>query len=189
MRSHRPGASGRAAADRTAARRGDGAARGRRLPAPDEPPPARPGGIRELRRVLVAAAALAALVVILSGVALYLLDAEKLREPLQAQVSAALGRETTVGGISLALFPLPALRASEIRIAGPKPADRPFAEIAELRLRVAILPLLAGKVVLRALEVESPRVRVPLDRSGRPILPGPATESAPAAAKPGAPAG
>ena len=141
-----------------------------------------------MRRVLVVAAALAALVVILSGVALYLLDAEKLREPLQAQVGSALGRETTIGGISLALFPLPALRASEIRIAGPKPSDRPFAEIAELRLRVAILPLLAGKVVLRALEVESPRVRVPLDRSGRPILPGPATSSVPAPAKPGAPA-
>ncbi len=137
-----------------------------------------------MKRALLVAAALAALLVILSGVALYFFDAETLREPLQQQASAALGRETTLGRISLTLFPLPAVKVNEIRIAGPKPADRPFAEIAELRLRVAILPLLAGQVVLRALEVDSPRVRVPFDKSGKPILPRPA----PAIPKPKTPA-
>ena len=131
-----------------------------------------------MRRTLQIAAALAALVVILSGVALYFFDTEKLREPLQKQASAALGRAATLGQISLALFPLPAVRVTDIRIAGPKPADPPFAEIAELRLRVAILPLLARKVVLRALEIDSPRIHIPFDRSGKPILPGPAASEA-----------
>jgi hypothetical protein len=127
-----------------------------------------------LKRALRIAAALAALVVILSGVALYFFDAEKLREPLQRQASAALGRDAKLGQISLALFPLPAVRVSDIRIAGPKPTDPPFAEIAELRLRVAILPLLARKIVLRALEINGARLDIPFDKSGKPILPGPA---------------
>ena len=101
-------------------------------------------------------------------------DAEKLRDPLQKQASAALGRDVTLGKISLALFPLPAVRVGDVRIAGPKPSDPPFAEIAELRLRVAILPLLARKVVLRALEIDSPRINIPFDKDGKPILPGPA---------------
>ncbi len=142
--------------------------------------------------MLKIAAALAALVVVSVAVALYFFDVEKLREPLQGQASAALGRAVSLGDISLALFPLPAVRVTDIRIAGPRAADPPFAEIAELRLRVAILPLLARKVVLRALEIDSPRVHVPFDKSGKPILPGPAAakaKPAPAdAAKPSEPA-
>jgi AsmA protein len=125
-----------------------------------------------LKRVLQIAAALVALVVILAGVALYFFDVEKLRDPLQSQASAALGRETTLGELSLSLFPLPAVRVTDIRIAGPKPADPPFAEIEELRLRVAILPLLARQVVLRSLEIDSPHVHIPFDKAGKPILPG-----------------
>ena len=125
-----------------------------------------------MRRALSIAAALVALVVILASVALYFFDTEKLREPLQSQASAALGRTATLGEISLSVFPLPAVRVTNIRIAGPKPADPPFAEVAELRLRVAILPLLARQVVLRSLEIDSPRVHIPFDKSGKPILPG-----------------
>jgi len=127
-----------------------------------------------VRRALVIAAALGALLVILSGVALYFFDPEKLREPLQAQATAALGRKVELGEISVALFPLPAVRVRALLVAGAKPADPPFAEIAELRLRVAILPLLARQVVLRALEIDEARVHIPFDKSGKPVLPGPA---------------
>ena len=127
-----------------------------------------------MRRALIIAGGLVALLVILAGVALYFFDPETLREPLQKQAAAALGRDVKLGKISLGIFPLPAVRVGEIRIAGPKPSDPPFAEIEELRLRVAILPLLARQVVLRALEVESPHVIIPFDKDGKPILPGPA---------------
>ncbi len=139
-----------------------------------------------MRRLSIIAAALAALVVILAGVALYFFDVETLREPLQTQASAALGREAKLGEISLSLFPLPAVRVTDIRIAGPKPSDPPFAEIEELRLRVAILPLLARQVVLRSLEIDSPRVHVPFDEAGKPIFPGPAAAKSKAAPAEGA---
>ena len=139
-----------------------------------------------MRRWLLILGGVFVVLVILVGVALALFDAEKLRDPLQKQASAALGRDVTLGKISLAIFPLPAVRIGDVRIAGPKPSDPPLAQIAELRLRVAVLPLLAKKVVLRALELDSPRINIPFDKDGKPILPGPAkTAEKP---KPNAPA-
>lgn len=127
-----------------------------------------------MKRVLIIAAALGVLLLILSGVALYFFDPETLRAPLQKQAAAALGRDVTLGKISLAYFPLPAVRVGEIRIAGATAADPAFAEISELRLRVAILPLLARQVVLRALEIDAPRIHIPFDKDGKPVLPEPA---------------
>jgi hypothetical protein len=125
-----------------------------------------------MRRWLLVAGALVVVLFVAAGVALYFFDAEKLRGPLQQQASAALGRDVTLGKIGLDIFPLPAVKIDEVRISGPKPSDPPLAQIKELRLRVAVLPLLAKKVVLRALELDSPRIHVPFDKDGKPILPG-----------------
>ena len=129
------------------------------------------------------AAALVGLIALAAVVALLLFDAEQLRAPVIELAESQLGRELELGEMDLAILPLPAVRATQIRIAGPTPADPPFAEVAELRLRVAVLPLLVGRVVLRALELESPRVRIPLDSEGRPILPGPSEAASESAAK------
>jgi AsmA protein len=125
-----------------------------------------------VKRFLLVAAALVALLVIAAAVGLYFFDPESLREPLQRQASAALGRDVSLGKISLRIFPLPAVRIGDVRVSGPKPKDPPLADIAELRLRVAVLPLIARKVVLRALELDSPRIHIPFDKNGKPILPG-----------------
>jgi len=130
-----------------------------------------------VKRALAIAAGLVLLVVIAAGVALWLFDPETLRAPLAKQASAALGRDVSLGELSLKVFPLPAVRVTQIRVAGPRPGDPPFADVAELRLRVAVLPLLAGKVVLRALEIDSPHVDIPFDKNGKPILPGPSASA------------
>ena len=100
---------------------------------------------------------------------LLLVDPEELREPVLERASLALGREIQLGELDLALFP-PALRARDIRIAGHAAEDPPLAEVAELRLRISALALLAGRVVLRAVTVDSPRLRIPLDAEGMPDL-------------------
>ncbi|HXX47764.1 MAG TPA: AsmA family protein, partial [Myxococcota bacterium] len=120
---------------------------------------------------LIALGAVFALLLIAVAVALALFDTEKLRGPLQTQASAALGRDVTLGKIALGLFPLPAVKIDDVRIAGPKPSDPPLADVAEIRLRVALLPLIAKKVVLRALEIDKPRIDIPFDKDGKPILP------------------
>ena len=42
----------------------------------------------------------------------------------------ALGRDVSLGKISLRIFPLPAVRIDDVRIAGVKPSDTPLAQIA-----------------------------------------------------------
>jgi len=140
-----------------------------------------------LRRWLIALGAVFALLVVAVAVALALFDTEKLRGPLQAQASAALGREVTLGKISLGLFPLPAVKIDQVRIAGPRASDPPLADVAEIRLRVALLPLIAKKVVLRALELDKPRIDVPFDKQGKPILPKLGGAAAPSAGSKGEP--
>jgi hypothetical protein len=139
-----------------------------------------------MRRWLLVGAAAFVLLLILAGVAMSFFDAETLRAPLQQKASEALGRDVTLGRISLRIFPLPAVRIGDVRIGGAKPSEPPLAQIAELRLRVAVLPLIFGKVVLRALELDSPRIYVPFDKEGKPILPGATATAKPKAAeKPG----
>ena len=140
-----------------------------------------------MRRWLIALGTVFALLVVAVAVALALFDTEKLRGPLQAQASAALGREVTLGKISLGLFPLPAVKIDQVRIAGPRASDPPLADVAEIRLRVALLPLIAKKVVLRALELDKPRIDVPFDKQGKPILPKLGGAAAPSAGSKGEP--
>ena len=73
----------------------------------------------------------------------------------------------------VALLPLPSVEVRELRVAGAAQATPLFAEVDALRLRVALWPLLAGRVIVSALELERPRVAIPLDRDGAPVLPGP----------------
>jgi hypothetical protein len=112
------------------------------------------------------------------AIAATFVDVEGLRGPLLEAASQQLGRQVELGALDLDLLPLPAVRARELRIAGAKPGDEPFALVEELRLRLALLPLLARRVVLRAVEVDSPQLVIPLDATGAPVLPGPAPSAA-----------
>ena len=122
-----------------------------------------------MRRVATVAGGLLLALGLVVVVLLLLVDPEELREPVLARASVALGREVQLGELDLALFP-PALRARDIRVAGLEAGDPPFAEVAELRLRIPPLALLAGRVVLRAVAVDSPRLRIPVDAEGMPDL-------------------
>ncbi len=125
-----------------------------------------------MRRLAAIAAALLVALGLLVALVLLLVDPDELRAPIVARASAALGREVELGELDLAFLPVPALRVREIRVAGAAPEDPPFAEIGELRLTVSVLPLLAGRIVLGAVALENPRLRIPLDEEGRLVLPG-----------------
>ena len=117
----------------------------------------------------------------LLGVAAWLLDAEKLRAPLARAASNALGREVELGAMRVAILPLPSVEVRELRVAGAAKGDPPFAQVDALKLRVALWPLFAGRVMVGALELERPRIVIPVDRAGNPVLPGPgAPRAAPA---------
>jgi len=124
-----------------------------------------------VRRLLVVVALVFIALVVGVSVALSVIDAERLREPIVSRVSEGLGRSVELGEIELGLFPMPGVRVREVVVAGSAPEAPPLLEVAELHLRVALLPLLLGRVMLRTVELGAPRVHLELDAAGRPRLP------------------
>ena len=132
------------------------------------------------RRLALAAAALAVLVVAAFVVALLLIDPRAIADALASRAAAAIEQPVALGEVDLTLFPTPAARVRDVVVGEPA---HPIAQVDEVRVHVSLLALLVGQVVLRSLELDAPRVVIDLDASGRPRLPapgerGPATEGA-----------
>jgi len=123
--------------------------------------------VRSIRR---AALALLALGVAAVAVAALRLDAGAVRAALGAALERQLGLPVELGPAELRLFPLPAVAIREARIGG---ARGPSLEARELRVDVSLPGLLAGEVVLRALELEEPRLRLTAERAAS-VAPDPA---------------
>ncbi|MCP4003093.1 MAG: AsmA family protein [bacterium] len=138
-----------------------------------------------MKRILIVLGVLAAGFAAVLVAAFLLIDAEDYREPITEYASEALGRKVTLGGIDLRVFPTPAVRVQSLSVAGHEAGAPALADVAELQLKIAVLPLFTGQVVLRAVELESPRIFIPFDENGDPILPTPA-QGPDAAQSPGA---
>jgi hypothetical protein len=112
---------------------------------------------------LAAACVLAVAGVAFLGVGI---DAGRWREPAAAALSRSLGREVRLEGPArLTLSLRPELVVRELRIANPPGFASPdFARIAELRLGLALLPLLRDEIRLR--EVRGRDVTLRLARAG-----------------------
>ena len=117
-----------------------------------------------MRRLLIIAVLLVVAILVGVAVALSLVDADRLREPIVSRISERLQRTVELRELELILFPLPAVRLSELRVEGSTP-EAPLLEVAEARLRMAFLPLFLGRVVLRAVELDAPRVRLQRSQS------------------------
>ncbi len=143
-----------------------------------------------MRKLWIAAAVIVLLFAAVLAAALVFVKPDDLRPVLESTLEDALGRDVSLGALELSLLPLPAVRVAGVRIAGPSEQEPPFAEVDSVRIRLAILPLLVGRIGLASLDVERPRLSVPLDRRGRPVLPGsaPAKGEAAPPAEPAQPA-
>lgn len=108
-----------------------------------------------------------AFLVVLAGLAAWLvppmLDWNRYRADIAALASFDLGRTVTIDGpVSLSLLPEPILTASRISVASePNSDDSTTIAVSELRLRLALVPLLSGRVdarelVLRGLDIHLP---------------------------------
>ncbi len=124
-----------------------------------------------MRKLLVALLVLVVGFGAVIAAAMWFVRTDDLRARLEREIETQLGRETKVGALELSLFPRPAVNVRELWIAGETPRVAPLAEVDSVRLRLAVLPLLAGRVKLASLTIERPRIVLPLDAAGRPILP------------------
>ncbi|MGC8469905.1 MAG: AsmA family protein, partial [Acetobacteraceae bacterium] len=123
----------------------------------------RRGGFAGRRGLRVAALVLAGLFALLLGVLWFaprFTDWNRHRAAVAAVVGAALGRPVTLSGpITLSLLPQTQLRAGGITVADI--GDGVGITARAVRLRVALRPLLAGRVVMRTLFLDRPTVTLP----------------------------
>jgi uncharacterized protein involved in outer membrane biogenesis len=120
--------------------------------------------MKKLRIVLGIAVGL----VVLAVAAVWLLvDPNKYRDTIQAQLEKQLGRKVTLGEMSLGLLPL------RVQVASPSIAEdvrisqnTPFVQAEKLDVRIGLLPLLSGNVAVRALVLDRPAVELIRTKDG-----------------------
>jgi uncharacterized protein involved in outer membrane biogenesis len=109
--------------------------------------------VRAARVAGWAAVGLFALITLLVIIVLFL-DLSKYREPIQAAISSAIGRQVRLGSISLKVLPHPTFVVQDVSVANPPWASRPdFAQAERIQIRLSIWPLLYGDVQVLSLNV------------------------------------
>jgi uncharacterized protein involved in outer membrane biogenesis len=140
-----------------------------------------------LRRVLAVLVALAALVVALIFFGLRTLESGTGRNKIAAALSNVLGQPVTIGGLSVALLPSPALNATDIRIGAGDKNTAPGVSLSGLHVVPELFSFLPGRSpVVDRIDLVGLAVAVRHDKSGKWLLPVPSGSSTPAS--PGAPA-
>ncbi len=116
--------------------------------------------MRKGRVVLASIAALLVLLVACVWLLPRMLDWNQYRDSIAALATAGLGRPVRIGGdVTLNLLPQPILTASGIEV--DDTGDGAVLTAQELRLRVALSPLLAGQVDARDLTLQGADLRLP----------------------------
>lgn len=111
-----------------------------------------------MRRLATLVAAL--LVVALGAllVAPRFVDPDRYREAITVALASTTGRQVTIAGpLAFTLLPVPSLSAADVRVANEPGAARPeMLRAAHVEARLAWMPLLGGRLVLRSLIVADP---------------------------------
>jgi uncharacterized protein involved in outer membrane biogenesis len=135
-----------------------------------------------VRKVLIGFLVLVVLTVGALAVAPSFVDPEASRDLVLAALRRITGLEVTIEGpLAFALLPVPSLTARDVRVANPPGAgERDLIHIGDLELRVAVAPLLAGRLVFRSVTMADPELDLERLADGRLNL------DAPPVATPGA---
>jgi len=114
-----------------------------------------------MRRIILIVAALVALVIIVFVVAVSLLNVNKFRPRIQAELESKLGRPVTLGELHLRIFPL-SLRVDGLTI-GQAPGwtpQPPFATAKEVYASAGLFSLLRGQPNIKDLTLDQPQIEL-----------------------------
>ncbi len=122
-----------------------------------------------MRNTALIAGAVLALLLIAAVAIPPLIDWSRYKAEIASRVEAATGRPVAIDGpIALRLLPSPALSAEAIAIGNPAGMAGELARVERLRLRLALLPLLTGRVQLTKVELDRPVLTLTRGADGRP---------------------
>jgi len=124
---------------------------------------------RVVRRLLVAAAVLAGLVLLAAAALPFLVDVNRYRPLIVARVQEATGRTISLGTISFTLLPTPGLRVGgPIRISDSAAyPDRTALSAESLSVRLGLLGLLRGRASVTSIALHRPTLVLIRDSRGR----------------------
>lgn len=122
-----------------------------------------------MKKLAIAVMAVLSLATVVALVVPRVIDWSQYKETIGAKVHAATGRELAIDGdVGVSLLPIPAVWAKGLRLASiPGAASPDMARIDMVRLRLALLPLLAGEVQVQSVRVIAPRVELQMLPDGR----------------------
>ena len=122
--------------------------------------PIRPRGLRAGRVVLCSMAAVVAVLVAVVWILPGVLDWNRYRSSIASLVAAGIGRPVQIdGNITLHLLPQPFLTATDLKV--DDAGDGVILQAKAVRLRVALGPLIAGRVDARELTLQGADLRLP----------------------------
>ena len=98
----------------------------------------------------------------------YIVDWNDYRSAFEVQAAKIVGRPVRVAGnIDLTILPVPMLNVRGLRIADEYGKfDKPFAEVEELNVILALPPLLSGTLEAKSIELDQPVIRLKIDEFG-----------------------
>ena len=122
-----------------------------------------------LRKLFLVLGVLVILVVVAAFVAPMLIPKDWLRDQITAQAEQATGRDLVIDGdLSLQLLPSAVVNLSDVRFTNFEGGSRPdMATLKELRVHVAVLPLLSSEVEVREFVLIEPDILLEVDKDGR----------------------
>jgi len=121
------------------------------------------------RRALWIGGSLVAVLLVAALAVPFLVDINRYHDLIESQAEKMLGRDVTLGRMSLRLLPLPGVSVQPVAIASDRPGDPPLLKAESLSARARLFPLLRGQIA-----VASPKSLLPHRRPppARPALPG-----------------
>ncbi|MEP7067660.1 MAG: AsmA family protein [Usitatibacter sp.] len=114
------------------------------------------------RKTAIWALAIAVLAVAAGAFALpRLVDPDRLKRVARDKAAAAWSRELSIGDVTLTFLPMPAHHAERVALANPAWANsRQLFTAESVDARLALLPLLLGKVRVKSLDLDAARVNL-----------------------------
>ncbi|HRQ83180.1 MAG TPA: AsmA family protein, partial [Azospirillaceae bacterium] len=122
-----------------------------------------------MKKILIGASVAALLLIGVPVAAPRLVNWNDYRDELAARVGGAIGQSVRFDGdLGLQLLPAPAFTAQNVRIKAPPGfTQEDMATIKHLEVRIALSPLLSGRIAVESLAVAEPTVVVESDAAGR----------------------
>lgn len=139
------------------------------IPFPCHNPPSTFNPVIRLKKFLFVFAALLVLLVGAALVAPSFIDWTRYRDPIAAEIERAAGRKVVIAGtVEASLLPTPRLLLNDARLGNlPGAATPEMARLRSLEARIALLPLLSGRVVVESFVLREPVVTLEVLADGR----------------------